>query len=268
VSISVLEAQRAVARPALRVSSVTVEIVAVAAIVVTAAIVRWPELMVVPRFTDESSEILLGVSIARGEALPLVNWHPHIGAAFNYLVAAALLIAGPTIEAGRLVVWLLGALTTVPTYLLGRSIGGPAVGSLAALFLATSGTHIVVSSHIAYSHSLVPLFSTLGLWLIHRSMDPHGLSHQHGAAARRDHRLRRRPKDDVRGLQGRRPRQAAAPCQSPTASPQPPRLRAGEGEQMHAYRGMAHDSVQAAHDPARCAVTVGVRLRGRQDERD
>jgi predicted membrane-bound mannosyltransferase len=163
VSVAVLEAQRAIARPAWRVSSVAVEIAAVAAIVVAAALVRWPELIVVPRFTDESSEILLGVSIARGEALPLANWHPHIGAAFNYLVAAVLLVAGPTMAAGRLVVWLLGALAVVPAYLLDRSIGGAAVGGLAALFLATSGTHIVVNSHIAYSHSVMPLFATLSL---------------------------------------------------------------------------------------------------------
>jgi hypothetical protein len=172
VNTSVLEARRVVARPSLRVSSVVVEIVAVAAIVVAAALVRWPDLMMVPRFTDESSEVMLGVRIARGEAFPLVNWHPHIGAAFNYLVAVSMLVVGPTIEAGRLVVWLLGALTAIPTYLLGRSIGGPVTGSLAALFLATSGTHIVLNSHIAYSDSLVPLFSTLSLWLVHQGINP------------------------------------------------------------------------------------------------
>lgn len=154
------------------------ELLALVALTLLALAVRWPELATVPRFGDETREVLLGLRILRGEALPLVNWDPdllvttpgvggaYIGALFNYLVAATFALVGPRLEAGRLLVALLGALTIVPTYLLGRTLAGPAVGLLAALFLATSATHIAVSSHIAYSNSLTPLAATLALWLL------------------------------------------------------------------------------------------------------
>jgi 4-amino-4-deoxy-L-arabinose transferase-like glycosyltransferase len=143
---------------------------AVSAIVVVAAVVRMPELATVPRFTDETNEIFLGWRIARGEALPLTNGDAYIGSLFNYLVAAGFGVFEARLEAGRQVVMLLGALAVVPSYLLGRSVGGRAVGLLSALLLAASATHIAVNSHVAYSHSLTPLFSTTGLWLLHRAV--------------------------------------------------------------------------------------------------
>jgi 4-amino-4-deoxy-L-arabinose transferase-like glycosyltransferase len=151
-------------------STTAVEVAAVSALALIALAVRWPELMVVPRFTDEGAEVILGWHIAQGHQLPLVNWQPHIGAFFNYLVAGAFFVLGPRIEAGRLLVVVLGALTVVPTYLLGRSIGGPAVGMLSAVLLAASASHAAVNSHIAYSHSVMPLFSTAGVWLLHRAV--------------------------------------------------------------------------------------------------
>jgi 4-amino-4-deoxy-L-arabinose transferase-like glycosyltransferase len=146
------------------------EVAIVTALVLVALAVRWPELLTVPRFTDEMEEVMLALRIASGSGLPLTNSEPHIGSLFNYLVAAGFLILGPKMEVGRLVAMLFGALTIVPTYLLGRSIGGPAVGLLSALLLATSAVHVAVSSHIAYSHSIMPLFSTTGLWLLHRAV--------------------------------------------------------------------------------------------------
>src|SRR5439155_1059500 len=44
------------------------------------------------------------------------------------------------------------------------------VGLLAALLLAVSGPHILVSSRIAYSNSLTPLFTTVSLWLLQRAI--------------------------------------------------------------------------------------------------
>ena len=154
----------------IRLSATSLELLGVAAITLGALAIRWPELMSVPRLSDEVEEVRLGLHIARGQELPLVNWMPHIGALFNYLVAAAFLLLGPELGVGRLVVALFGALAVVPVYLLGRSIGGPPVGVIAALLLAASGTHVTVSSHIAYSHSLLPLASTAGLWLLHRAV--------------------------------------------------------------------------------------------------
>jgi hypothetical protein len=44
------------------------------------------------------------------------------------------------------------------------------VGLLAALLLAVSGPHILVSSRIAYSNSLTPLFTTICVWLLVRAL--------------------------------------------------------------------------------------------------
>lgn len=164
-------------RPALRATLARVrtragalELAAATATLAIAFALRWPDLMAVPRFTDELREVVIGHRIASGEALPLTNWKPHIGAFFNYLVAATALVVGPKLVVGRLVVATLGALTVLPTYLFGRSVGGPLVGALSALLLAGSAVHIAVNSHVAYSHSLVPLFATLGLWLVQRAV--------------------------------------------------------------------------------------------------
>jgi 4-amino-4-deoxy-L-arabinose transferase-like glycosyltransferase len=151
-------------------SAATLELAAVSAITVVALAVRLPELATVPRFTDEVLEVAIGSQIARGQALPLVNVNPYLGSLFNYLVALTLLVLGPQLEAARVVAMLCGSLTVVPTYLLGRSIGGPLVGLLSALLLATSAIHIAVNSHIAYANSITPLFVTTGLWLLHRAV--------------------------------------------------------------------------------------------------
>jgi 4-amino-4-deoxy-L-arabinose transferase-like glycosyltransferase len=131
--------------------------------------------MLVPRLTDETLEVGVGLRIARGEILPLTNYDSYDGALFNYLVAGVFWLLGPRLDAGRLLVLVTGALTVIPTYLLGRSLGGPGlrgqvVGLLGATLLAASATHTVVSSRLAYSHSLTPLATTVGLWLLHRAL--------------------------------------------------------------------------------------------------
>lgn len=158
------------ARARLRVSARALEAFAVLGLVGLALAVRWPELATIPRFTDETYDLMPAVRIARGQELPLTSYQPYIGALFGYLVAGAYLLLGPELATGRLVALVGGALTVVATYLLGRSVGGRTVGLLAGLLLAVSPTHTVVSSHLAYSHSLTPLFSTLGLWLLHEAM--------------------------------------------------------------------------------------------------
>jgi hypothetical protein len=151
------------------------EAAAVCGIVGLAVLLRLPTLMVVPRLTDETFEVLLGLRIARGEALALVGVNTYIGALFNYLVAGAFQLLGPRPEAGRLTALLFGVLGIVPTYLLGRRLGGPgwrgpATGLIGAVLLACSSTDILVTSRIAYSNSLTPFFTTAGLWLLHRAV--------------------------------------------------------------------------------------------------
>ncbi len=135
--------------------------------------------MVVPRLTDETLEVVLGLRLAREGGLPLVGVQPYTGSLFTYLVAATFLLVGPKVEAGRLVVLTTGVLTVLPTYLLGRDLGqslwgsvgwGRLVGLVAALLLALSGPHTVTSSRIAYSNSLTPLFTMTGLWLANRAI--------------------------------------------------------------------------------------------------
>ena len=139
-------------------------------LVVLAVAVRLPYLWDIPIFTDETDEVWLGLRVARGQALPLTNAATYIGPLWNYLLAAVFLVGGPSLYSPRAVALALGALTVVPTYLFGRSLAGRAVGLLAATMLALSPAHIVVNSHIAWSNSITPLFSTTGLWLLHRAV--------------------------------------------------------------------------------------------------
>ena len=155
------------------------EVAAVGVLLLVAAAVRYDGFMVVPRLADETLEVVLGLRLARDGGLPLVGYAPHIGSLFSYLVAAAFLLVGPKIEAGRLVVLTAGTLTVIPTYLLARDLGqvgggslmrGRLAGLIAAFLLVLSGPHIVTSSRIAYANSLTPLFTMLGLWLVQRAM--------------------------------------------------------------------------------------------------
>src|SRR5687767_4375251 len=148
---------------------------AIIALVAAALVIRVPGFMVVPRLSDETKEVSVGLRIARGEALPLTNSFSFGGSLFNFLVAGVFLLVGERLEAGRILVLVTGALTVIPTYLLGCSLAGPGlrgqlVGLMAAALLAASATHTVVTSRIAYAHSLTPFFTTLGLWLFHRTL--------------------------------------------------------------------------------------------------
>jgi hypothetical protein len=183
------------------------EVAAVAALLVLAAAVRADDFMVVPRLSEETLEVALGLRLAREGGFPLIGLQPYTGGLFTYLVAVAFLLVGPKIEAGRLLVMTTGVLTVLPTYLLGRDLGqalwsppwerglparstgaarmaalpgdsyaprgmarGRLVGLIAALLFALSGPHIATSSRIAYSNSLTPLFTVTALWLAHRAI--------------------------------------------------------------------------------------------------
>ena len=68
------------------------------------------------------------------------------------------LAVGTDVRVPRLVAFALGALTVVPSYLLGREprSAGRIAGLLAALFMAASPLHALVNSHIAWSHATTP----------------------------------------------------------------------------------------------------------------
>ena len=152
-------------------------------IALLATALRLSNIGMVPRFNDETDEVIWSAAIAAGEHFPLANILTYIGAGFNYVLAAAILVFGPDPLLARYVVMVMGLLTVGATFLLARELalsaverGRPvgcgqavAVGLLAAGILAVSPVHIIVNSRISYAHSMTPLVTTLGLWLLVRA---------------------------------------------------------------------------------------------------
>ena len=141
------------------------------AIGIVAVAVRLYELRDVPRLTDETDEVMRGLAIARGEPLPLTNVDAYIGPLWSYLLALGFLAVGPTSILPRGLTLLVAIGTVAVTAWLGREValrlGRPErTGILelgAALLLATSSFHAIVSSRIAWSHALTPLAMAVAL---------------------------------------------------------------------------------------------------------
>jgi 4-amino-4-deoxy-L-arabinose transferase-like glycosyltransferase len=144
---------------------------------VLALATRLPLLADVPRFTDESADMLVTYALAEGQALPLVNASSYVGVLLTYLVAPIYKLFGPRLELARLVVALFGVATLLPTYWLGRRLGGHWAGLAAAALLAASAPHALLSSRVAWSNSITPFFAALAAWLLVRAVqERHGLS--------------------------------------------------------------------------------------------
>jgi 4-amino-4-deoxy-L-arabinose transferase-like glycosyltransferase len=167
------------------------DLLLVAVLAFLALVVRLPNIWLVPRFTDETLEVLHSLAIVRDGTRPLTNYDSYYGALYNYLVAGALLFSGESALAPRVVVLLAGVATVVVTYFLGTEVGrrlatfgssaadgiGPRlVGLLAAGLLATNGPHVVVNSHVAWSNCLTPLLTSLAFWALLRCNRPQPLS--------------------------------------------------------------------------------------------
>ncbi|MFN8526142.1 MAG: PQQ-dependent sugar dehydrogenase [Chloroflexota bacterium] len=156
--------------PAPRRMPVALEALALVTVIGAAAALRSWNLWDIPRFTDEVEEAGLALQIVQRQALPLTNVDPYIGSLWSYILAAGFLLGGQSLYLPRVVVLLFGVATVAVTFLLGRSYGGVWAGLVAAALLATSAVHIAVNSHIAWSNCVTPLFTTLGLWLLHRAV--------------------------------------------------------------------------------------------------
>ncbi|MFN8524321.1 MAG: hypothetical protein U0821_14575 [Chloroflexota bacterium] len=152
-------------------------------VLVVALLARLPMLSLVPRFTDETLEVLHSLRIVREGLLPLTNYDSYYGSLYNYLVALAFVVSGEHPLAPRFLIMWAGCLTVAVTYFLGRdlcvavlpvtsAIAARVVGAVAAALLAMNAVHIVVSSHVAWSNCLTPLLTTVGLWLILRGHLP------------------------------------------------------------------------------------------------
>jgi 4-amino-4-deoxy-L-arabinose transferase-like glycosyltransferase len=146
------------------------ELAAVGGLFLLAAGIRWPDYLYVPVFTDEAYDAVRSALIARGDLHTPVNSSPYIGSLQNYLTAMLFAVLGPEVYVPRLLVLIVGCLTVVAAYLLGREWGGPVAGTLTGLLVATNPVHVLVNSHIAWSNSLTPLFTTLGLWQLARAV--------------------------------------------------------------------------------------------------
>src|SRR5688572_14539127 len=149
---------------------ISADILVVGTLVALAGAVRWPNLLLSPQFPSVGDTILAALNMAEGRAFYLHDSAPYLGAPFIWLLALVYRIFGPSLEVTLLVPWAIGALTVVPTYLLGRELAGRMAGLFAAALLATAGAHVVVTSHVVLSHSLTPLCSTFTLWLLARAI--------------------------------------------------------------------------------------------------
>src|SRR6516164_9296658 len=79
------------------------EIGLIALLFAAALLVRVPRLMLVPRFQDEGVEVLWGLDITNGKALPLTGSDPYYGPLFAYLVGLTFWLFGPNILWPRLI---------------------------------------------------------------------------------------------------------------------------------------------------------------------
>jgi 4-amino-4-deoxy-L-arabinose transferase-like glycosyltransferase len=133
------------------------------------AVVRLPDLQHLPKLSDEMWDALYSLSISKGQALPLANFTAYHGVVFNYLQAAIFRLVGSDPHLPRLLMLLAGLLGLPLVYLLGRRLGGPPVGLMAAAMLAVSPVHVLVNSRISWGNCLTPLFTTAGFWLLIRA---------------------------------------------------------------------------------------------------
>jgi 4-amino-4-deoxy-L-arabinose transferase-like glycosyltransferase len=149
------------------------ELAALGALVLVAALIRLPYLWSIPQFTDETADSLRSFSFYEGQRFPLHNVSDYVGGLYNWLEAGGFVILGANIYTPRLVACILGAAALATTYLLAREmIGGPAAW-LAVALMATSAVHIGGNSHIAWSQETTPLFLALALALLYRAVRRH-----------------------------------------------------------------------------------------------
>ena len=178
----------------------------VLALAILATLVRLPYLQQIPRFTDEWDDTETALAIAREPGhWPLISNDHYNGPVFHYLLAAGYRL-GADLTWTRLLALLCGVAAVAATAGLARSLGllalagdgitprrvsadhtdrpdrvdraGPSglsgradrAGLIAGLLMATSFIPVVVGSHIGWSNSTTPLWTTLFLWILVESL--------------------------------------------------------------------------------------------------
>jgi 4-amino-4-deoxy-L-arabinose transferase-like glycosyltransferase len=84
---------------------------------------------------------------------------------------SAMRFFGATVAGGRMLSAIVGTLTILTTFLLGRALGGRRVGWVAALVVAFSHYHIHFS-RLASNQIFDPLIGTLAIWLLWLALKP------------------------------------------------------------------------------------------------
>jgi len=125
---------------------------------------------------DESTAIGVASGILAGDLNPhFFNW-PSLtlyvfAAAFGIARFAGVALTGVSYTLiARTVVALAGTATALPTAVIGRSLGGRPVGTIAALFVAVAPLH-VRDSHFATTDVLMTLLATVSVALAMRALD-------------------------------------------------------------------------------------------------
>jgi 4-amino-4-deoxy-L-arabinose transferase-like glycosyltransferase/glucose/arabinose dehydrogenase len=134
---------------------------------------RLPYLWTIPRFSDETREVLRAIELLHGSltgADRLVNVDAYIGGLYTWLLAGVFWLTGVSALTPRLMMAVAGAIAVGVTYLLARDLGGRVAGVIAAGLLATSGGQILSNGHLGWSHCLTPTLTTLAAWLLQRAV--------------------------------------------------------------------------------------------------
>jgi len=131
------------------------------AVMALALVARLPYLMQIPRLGDEVFEALQALRIARGEITPVIGVNALYGPLFAYMLALCFRLFGASPLVPRALATAAAVVTAGLTYLLARHrLRHRGAAAVAAGLMATTPTHILVNSHIGYSNSTTPMFTT------------------------------------------------------------------------------------------------------------
>jgi 4-amino-4-deoxy-L-arabinose transferase-like glycosyltransferase len=135
---------------------------------------RLPYMMLIPRLGDEVYEALQALRIARGESMPLTGVNAMFGPLYAYLLALCFRIFGPSPVVPRALATAATVVSVGLTYLLARHrLRDHVAAAVAAALMAATPTFILVNSHLGYSNSTTPMFTTAMLLALAVAMERH-----------------------------------------------------------------------------------------------
>src|SRR5439155_2046823 len=88
----------------------------------------------------------------------------------SYLLVVGWRLFGLDPDLPRILALVAGVATVPAAYWLGRELHSRAAGLLAAVLVAAMPFHILIASHVGWSHCLTPLFATLALAALARAL--------------------------------------------------------------------------------------------------